>query len=237
MTWLYFFKLTFRLVNCMRVSWDGSARETAQISQTVHSRSAFCFSLIIDSNHPYIYFCWIAFCRLRDFLTFQIRIGTPSGVVNVLYRTETQKDLVNWARSIVQSSHDAAAAQQELSCSKNMNPLLKHSKDDSWLVWIQWFIRSQLEQAVVPIEDPLWRWICVDRNPKIRERETENPLALPVQAAPLFLWWWVSAPLAGFRNWRWSKGNFDTLSNSSEILWQILIGIFHCIGVGSPWLP
>lgn len=51
-------------------------------------------------------------------LTFHIRIGTPTGIVNVVFRTETQKDLAGWARSILQSSHDAAATQKELSCSK-----------------------------------------------------------------------------------------------------------------------
>ena len=55
---------------------------------------------------------------VRDFLTFHIRIGTPSGIVNIMYRAETQKDLANWARNIVQSSHDAAATQKEISCSK-----------------------------------------------------------------------------------------------------------------------
>ncbi|CAL8131650.1 unnamed protein product [Orchesella dallaii] len=52
----------------------------------------------------------------RDILTFHIRIGTPTGIVNVVFRTETQKDLAGWARSILQSSHDAAATQKELSC-------------------------------------------------------------------------------------------------------------------------
>lgn len=55
---------------------------------------------------------------LRDFLTFHIRIGTPSGVVNVIFRTETQKDLAGWARNIVVSSHEAANSQKEISCSK-----------------------------------------------------------------------------------------------------------------------
>ncbi|XP_021964048.1 beta-1-syntrophin isoform X1 [Folsomia candida] len=53
---------------------------------------------------------------LRDFLTFHIRIGTPSGVVNVIFRTETQKDLAGWARNIVVSSHEAANSQKEISC-------------------------------------------------------------------------------------------------------------------------
>ncbi|CAG7820971.1 unnamed protein product, partial [Allacma fusca] len=52
----------------------------------------------------------------RDVLTFHVRIGTPSGVISVVYRTETQKDLANWARNVVQSSHDAAVSQKELSC-------------------------------------------------------------------------------------------------------------------------
>ena len=48
---------------------------------------------------------------------FHIRIGTPSGIVNAVYVTETHKDLANWARKLVMASHDAAFHQKSISCS------------------------------------------------------------------------------------------------------------------------
>ncbi|KDR14467.1 Beta-1-syntrophin [Zootermopsis nevadensis] len=54
--------------------------------------------------------------RQTDMITFSVRCGTPEGVVTHHLRAETHRDLANWARALVQGSHNCAQAQRELVC-------------------------------------------------------------------------------------------------------------------------
>ena len=49
-------------------------------------------------------------------ITFSVRCGTPEGVVTHHLRAETHRDLANWARALVQGSHNCAQTQRELAC-------------------------------------------------------------------------------------------------------------------------
>jgi hypothetical protein len=49
-------------------------------------------------------------------ITFSVRCGTPEGVVTHHLRAETHRDLANWARALVQGSHNCAQTQRELVC-------------------------------------------------------------------------------------------------------------------------
>ncbi|XP_069701290.1 beta-1-syntrophin isoform X2 [Periplaneta americana] len=54
--------------------------------------------------------------RQTDMITFSVRCGTPEGVVTHHLRAETHRDLANWARALVQGSHNCAQTQRELMC-------------------------------------------------------------------------------------------------------------------------
>lgn len=54
--------------------------------------------------------------RQTDMITFSVRCGTPEGVVTHHLRAETHRDLANWARALVQGSHNCAQTQRELAC-------------------------------------------------------------------------------------------------------------------------
>nr|CAD7265305.1 unnamed protein product [Timema shepardi] len=54
--------------------------------------------------------------RQTDMITFSVRCGTPEGVLTHHLRAETHRDLANWARALVQGSHNCAQSQHELVC-------------------------------------------------------------------------------------------------------------------------
>ncbi|PNF27845.1 hypothetical protein B7P43_G09201 [Cryptotermes secundus] len=54
--------------------------------------------------------------RQTDMITFSVRCGMPEGVVTHHLRAETHRDLANWARALVQGSHNCAQTQRELVC-------------------------------------------------------------------------------------------------------------------------
>jgi hypothetical protein len=56
--------------------------------------------------------------RQTDMITFSVGCGTPEGVVTHHLRAETHRDLANWARALVQGSHNCAQTQRELVCRK-----------------------------------------------------------------------------------------------------------------------
>jgi hypothetical protein len=49
-----------------------------------------------------------------EMITFSVRCGTSEGVVSHHLRTETHRDLANWARALVQGAHDTVQAEQEI---------------------------------------------------------------------------------------------------------------------------
>ncbi|CAB3379900.1 Hypothetical predicted protein [Cloeon dipterum] len=49
-----------------------------------------------------------------ELITFSIRCGTSEGIISHYLRTETHRDLANWARALVQGAHDAVQRQKEI---------------------------------------------------------------------------------------------------------------------------
>lgn len=49
-----------------------------------------------------------------ELITFSVRCGTGEGVISHYLRTETHRDLANWARALVQGAHDAVQRQKEI---------------------------------------------------------------------------------------------------------------------------
>ncbi|XP_018895753.2 beta-1-syntrophin isoform X2 [Bemisia tabaci] len=60
----------------------------------------------------------VSSCRQTDVQcsVFSVRCGTPEGVVTHLLRAETHRDLANWARTLVNGSHNCVMLQRELVC-------------------------------------------------------------------------------------------------------------------------
>lgn len=56
-----------------------------------------------------------------ELITFSVRCGTSEGVVSHHLRTETHRDLANWARALVQGAHDAVQTEQEIAFRKYHN--------------------------------------------------------------------------------------------------------------------
>ncbi|CAE1332071.1 Beta-2-syntrophin,Alpha-1-syntrophin,Beta-1-syntrophin,Syntrophin-1 [Acanthosepion pharaonis] len=51
-----------------------------------------------------------------DVLTFGTRSGTRQGIDTHIFRVETQRDLANWSRALVQGAHGAAVLVKEVTC-------------------------------------------------------------------------------------------------------------------------
>lgn len=56
-----------------------------------------------------------------DVLTFGTRSGTRQGVDTHIFRVETQRDLANWSRTLVQGAHGAAVLVKEVTCMATWN--------------------------------------------------------------------------------------------------------------------
>ena len=76
--------------------------------------------------------------RQTDVITFMVRCGTQDGVISHSLRAETHRDLATWARTLVQGSHNAVAAQRELACrciwQRKPCQLLLHYEDGFTLI-------------------------------------------------------------------------------------------------------
>lgn len=53
--------------------------------------------------------------RHSDVIVFSVRCGTPQGVATHHLRAETHRDLANWARSLVQATHNSVLTQRQVS--------------------------------------------------------------------------------------------------------------------------
>lgn len=71
-------------------------------------------------------------------ITLVVRCGSQEGVLSHTLRAETHRDLATWARTLVQGSHNAVAAQRELACrcvwQRKPCQLLLHYEDGFTLI-------------------------------------------------------------------------------------------------------
>ncbi|KAE8743768.1 hypothetical protein FOCC_FOCC009600 [Frankliniella occidentalis] len=76
--------------------------------------------------------------RQNEVITLVVRCGSQDGVQAHTLRAETHRDLATWARTLVQGSHNAVAAQRELACrcvwQRKPCQLLLHYEDGFTLI-------------------------------------------------------------------------------------------------------
>lgn len=56
--------------------------------------------------------------RKSNLITFSVRCGTEEGIVTHRLKVDTQRDLAEWARSIIQGCHNSVASRREVNCRK-----------------------------------------------------------------------------------------------------------------------
>ncbi|XP_034250070.1 beta-1-syntrophin [Thrips palmi] len=76
--------------------------------------------------------------RQAEAISMVLRCGTQDGIATHTLRAETHRDLAAWARTLVQGSHNAVAAQRELACrctfQRKPCQLLLHYEDGFTLI-------------------------------------------------------------------------------------------------------
>nr|CAD7449361.1 unnamed protein product [Timema bartmani] len=86
-------------------AWGGPLHTCPLISTRYNTPVTACRKFMLVSSS-----------RQTDMITFSVRCGTPEGVLTHHLRAETHRDLANWARALVQGSHNCAQSQHELVC-------------------------------------------------------------------------------------------------------------------------